>query len=358
MRRSLFAAVPVMTALILGMVPTGVMAADRPTTFELEMGSNCIGGLASDGANVDVLWKGASGVVKSDTEMTADGTGNWEACTSPSRGLAGGDVIGATVNASTHSLIVPNLTLRIDRAADLYFGRAPAGDVVTLKFDRDLWERRRGRRDKTANTDGRWSYQATHNVVGGLWASLLWTSPQADTVLIEALAPNITLNLDDSRFEGVATPNSTVTAKLFDDGTSALIGKKKVSADRMGAFGGRFRNTNGDAVPVSVGDLFEAPKLASDASFIVPEVDGVAHADVDVIGLTCHDSGSSARTFRIRIIAPDGSTEREIVGGTEANGNMAVRIIDPVNAVDVGDTVLIACMQVTGDWVQRAVEAQ
>jgi hypothetical protein len=355
MRKSLLAVVPALTALIVALVPSSALAVERPTTFALTMGSSCIGGQSSDAVSVHVLWKGAGGAVKLDTEVGADAAGDWLACTSPSRVLAIGDEIDATVDSSTHGLTVPSLTLQIDRVADRYFGRAPAGDVVTLRFDRDLWEHRRGRKDKTAKPDGTWSYQATHKVVGGLWASLLWSSPQADTVLIEALAPNITLNLDDSRFEGIAAPKSALTAKLLDPGTSALIAKKKVSVDRVGNFAGRFRDAGGDAVAVSVGDHFQAPKLASDADWIVPEIDGVAHADTDIIGLTCHDSGTSAGTFRIRVLEPDGSISREVVGDTEDNGTMALRIID---AIDDGDTVLIACMQVTGDWVQRAFDAQ
>jgi hypothetical protein len=355
------AVVPLMAvALLLALMPGVAAAATRPTTFDLYLGSNCIDGFSSDNARVTVVWRSASGALKFKDQLRAGSGGWWMACAQLPRVLKIGDTIKATVGSTTRKLTVPKLTFHPDRVNDVFRGRAPAGSTIRLTYAAGILADFVVTKKVTVRSDGTWRYSPPgFDIMGGLWASMRWTSPKKDRVTIDRVSPYLVVTLGRARFEGNAKPKITVKATLRDAVTAEVKAVGSTTTNRRGAFSGQFRNSQGKTVPLKAGLRLAALKVAADAKWIVPNITGSANAATDVVNGRCFNAGTSARFFWVNVISPRGSNRGWAHGGTTTNGSFEVDFSDgeeglfyqPAN-IRSGDTIEIRCLQNTGDWVQ------
>jgi hypothetical protein len=358
------AAVPlVAVALLMTLMPGVATAATRPTTFQLYLGSSCIDGNSSDKALVTVVWRSASGTLKLKETIRASGSsynGWWMLCAQQPRVLKVGDTIKATVGSTTRKFTVPKLTLRPDRVDDVFRGTAPAGTKIRLTYSGALFADYDVYTSVNVRADGTWRYSPPNfDIVGGLYASARWKSAKGDRVTIDVSTPFMIVTLGKARFEGAATPGVLVRAKLKDAATGDVKAIGEAKSNIYGGFSGQFRNAAGKTVPLAAGLRLVAPKVASDAKWIVPNITGSASAATDVVDGRCFDAGSSARFFSLEVTSPDGSDGGSAHGKTAANGSFKVDFSDGEEGlfywptdVQSGDTILIRCLQTTGDWVQ------
>lgn len=352
-------------ALLLTMLPGVAAAASRPTRFELYVGSSCVGGFSSDGANVELTWRRAGGkLVVHNTYRAASEGGYWEACagdgfTTPL--LRIGDRLEAKVGAAVRRFTVPGLTLRFDRVNDLFKGRAPAGTAARLAFAGGLYSDVLVSRSVSVDGDGRWRHREPgFDIVGGQYASLRWTSAKRDRVTIEGVAPFIRVSLGDSRFDGAHYAGTSFQARLIEVATGEVRAIGRATAGRHGSFTGTFRDASGQPVAVAAGLRLQALSLAGDARWIVPNVTGSASADSDVVKGRCFDAGTSATWYDVRVVAPDGDTRARSAGATSRNGSFEVDLGEESGGMfhspgDIrsGDLAIIGCLQRGGDWAQR-----
>ena len=352
-------------ALLMTLLPGVAAAASRPTTFRLYVGSSCVGGNSSDGAQVHLTWRRASGkLVHQESYRASSNGGYWEACagdgfTTPL--LKGGDRLEARVGSATRKFAVPELTLRFNRADNIFNGRAPAGTSIRLAFPAGIYADYEVSRKVAVDGNGRWRYREPgFDIMGGQYAYLRWKSAKGDLVTLDSIAPFIRITLDSPRFTGIRYPATTVQARLLDSATDAQLGTATVKADRHGAYGGRFRDSNGQLVPATAGLRLRALDIGRDANWLIPEISGSADAGSDVVSGRCFDAGTSDRWYDARVLMPDGDTRAWSAGGTDADGTFTVDFgeteyglfYDPGD-VQSGDTLLIGCLQQSGDWVQR-----
>ncbi len=353
--------------LLVTVLPSVAAAATRPTRFQLYLNSSCVGGVSSDGAMVELTWRRASGKLVHHATYTA-GTfgGYWEACagdgfTTPR--LKIGDQLEAKVGATVRRFTVPTLTLRFDRAANLFKGRAPADTSIRLAFPLGLYADYEVDRRVPVGSDGTWRYREPgFDIMGGQYAYMRWKSARNDLLTVDAIAPLIRLTLADSRFTGAQHPGVSFQARLLDGSSGEVLGTGKATATIDGVFAGRFRDSAGELVPVSAGMRVKALQLATDANWIVPNITGSANADSDVVKGRCFDAGTSDRWYEARVFAPDGDTRALSAGSTSSNGSFEVDFGDESNGMfyspgDVrsGDRLVIGCLQRSGDFAQREI---
>jgi hypothetical protein len=115
-------------------------------------------------------------------------------------------------------------------------------------------------------------------------------------------------------------------------------------------------------VAATAGNRLSAPGLAADASWIVPRVNARADAATDEVSGRCFDAGSSAGLYDIRVFTPAGDHRARSMGSTDSFGRFSVDMGDEVGGMwhspgdlQPGDTVVVGCLQQTGDWAQREI---
>ena len=172
-------------ALLASLVLAGtVAAAIRPTTFWLYMGMSCVGGRSSSHADVDIVWRRATGTLLVALTYHTGRSGYWEVCSNGAKPLKAGDVVKATVDGLRHKLLIPTLNLKLDASADRIYGRAPARATLRLGWDLNQ------EIPIEVGPDGRWSYSPLGvDITSGFHAYARWESGKGDTVTFENTAP-------------------------------------------------------------------------------------------------------------------------------------------------------------------------
>jgi hypothetical protein len=356
--------VGVLAALVLAaLLPATAAAATRPITFELNLGGSCISGRVSDRATLKVIWRSSAGVVKVKETIRAGSMGYWEACSSPSRLLKSGDQIKVTVGTTVRKFVVPKLSLNLDRVNDVFNGKAPAGTKVHLTYPAGLFADYVLSKTVTARADGTWRYKPSgFDIMGGLYASIGWTSAKKDSIAVDGVAPSLTATLGSSVVTGVSKPKATVKATLFNATTMAVRATAKGVANRSGGFSVRFLDSAGDKVAVKAGNRLRATSVAADADWIVPGAQVAADVAGDIVTGRCRDAGTSARSYWVRVSAPGDSWRGEAIGSVDAKGYFEIDFADPTMSeggifyepadIRSGDTIELRCLQATGDWVR------
>jgi hypothetical protein len=352
--------------LLVTLLPSAVSAVTRPITFDLFLGDACVSGRASDNVTVNVTWRDAARNLKAQGSAESDDSGFWMRCFGDlprywrdrDYVLESGDRIKAKVGSVARTFVVPILRVTPGRVADLFRGRAPAGDTVTLSYGAPFGDTQQ-QVDVDAGANGRWSHDPGHDLIGGQSAFLEWHSGQ-DSVYASGQAAFLTVTLGQSRFFGASRPDGLVEIELEDGLTSEVKAIGHAITDPWGGFRGHFEDQD-DRIAVAPGDHLRAPDLASDADWVVPKVNGTANAGTDVVRGRCFDAGTSAEFFQIRVMAPNGNLRGSAIGhaGSEPfevdfASNEPELGFDPAN-IRSGDTVSIGCQQTTGDWVQKVI---
>ena len=113
------------------------------------------------------------------------------------------------------SLVVPELTLVIDRVADRFKGRAPAGDYVRLVCGyvdghapcMASWRIK-------VNSQGKWGYSPAFEVQGWQQMYLSWKNGVGDHVGVEARGPFVGATIGSAVVRGATRPNAPATVLL------------------------------------------------------------------------------------------------------------------------------------------------
>ena len=62
------------------LVPGVASAASFPLSFRIVLGTSCVNGLGTEGATVQILWKGGNGTLKASTSRVVANDGTWQLC--------------------------------------------------------------------------------------------------------------------------------------------------------------------------------------------------------------------------------------------------------------------------------------
>jgi hypothetical protein len=350
---------PVMASALVGLLVAAVLPAyaaahtpTHPIAFYVSIGGECISGTATDGASVTLTLKSAQGRVKERaTVESASGTGSFEHCWSDGDVVEIGDRIRAYDGTSGHLLVVPTLSLVINRVDDYFKGRAPAGDYVRLtshygwEFPGTSWRIR-------ANSEGMWGYRPQgFEVTGQQQMSLTWKSDANDVVGISAYGPHVDVTIGSAVVRGSTRANRVATVVLRRAGSNHVAATAVTRAGPDGLFQTKFRNQSGLPVKARVGDRITSD-VSPDEDWIVPNVTLNVDAESGEATGTCTESTSIITVRVIRNGYSDGSTTfpQDDLGSFETG--MGVELVP-------GEAVTVTCFwEGDGDLVGRQVIVQ
>lgn len=352
--------------MLVALVPGALAgAAPVPIVFDyLQIGTQCVYGTAPSGATVELTWKSAGGAVKlHETQVASDSGSLYYCSTNPSTVLAIGDRLKAESGSVTHQLVIPELTIRVNRAADSLKGRGPAGATLRVEcwggplpsFEPCQWHRL-----VVASSEGKWSKLVPWDIIGGEGFAIRWKSAGGDFVYAGGIARYVTVTLGESRFSGATNAGQTANVALEDATTHEVLATANpTGAPPVGRFTARFKDVHGNRVPVAAGyELIT--DVAPGADMIVPDIEATASAATNIVSGRCFDTGRFDGTVFIHLFR-SGHERGWVLEGTDEEGNFTIDFMedgfrDPAN-VKVGDRLLVMCMQTEGDWVQRNIVA-
>ena len=356
------------STLMLTVVAPGALAgaapAPTPITFDyLQLGLECVYATAAPSVAVTLTWKDSAGSLKFRETQVSTESGSLYYCSSDaSVVIAIGDRLRATDGSTTHRLVVPRLTIDVNRVRNKLNGAGPAGATLRLecgggplpRFEPCLWHKR-----VTVNDAGRWSKVVPWDVIGGEMFFVRWKSGGGDFVYAMAITPFVTVTLGKSQFTGATGAGQAAHLTLSDPTTHEVVATGSGIGDPNGRFSARFRDEAGNPVPVSPGHELDG-YVAPDADMIVPDINATASAATNIVSGRCFDTGRSNHTVFIHLYRY-GHERGWALEDTEADGSFTIDFMadgfrDTAD-VKAGDRILVQCMQTGGDWVQRNIVA-
>jgi hypothetical protein len=345
------------------LTPASVAAASLPTTFDVTVGSRCIGDEGEPNTSFTVDWKTAGAATVAHEDVTTDENGNWNVCSSGHE-VTQGDMLSASNGSGTNDYTVPGLTLEISRAGNFLNGRAPAGSIVRTHcnfgngFEPCTWH------DQVrSGPNGYWSTHVPFDVAGGDPYDARIVDDAGNRVTVNGIAPYAVVELGSATVSG-AMPSASATRTLFlYDASMTLKGSAKLTGSAYdGSFSGKFRDSHGNPVTVATGDTVDASKVSKDATFPVPAITATATASNDRVTGACEQTASSAgyadvylyRTGKLRGLARfQGDGE----GGVFSFNFRRLSPFDNEANVKPGDRLVIHCVQQGGDEALLTIHA-
>lgn len=319
-------------------------------------GATCLNGRATPSSSLHLVWKSAGGSVKANVYTPVSSGGNWNYCSS-SRHIVVGDVFKANDGSSTRQFTMPNVTIVVDRAADLYRGRAPANSDMKLIFHAGIFADFYQQVDLTSNSMGRWQY--ADPIVGGIDAYVEWYGPNGDVVGAHDAAPTIGVRVGSSTFTGTANPGQSIRLVLRDGISNERMAVGTAVADENGDFTGTFRNDAGDPFLLGNLDRVVGLSVASDLDWVVPVIQATADVAVDTVSGTCQDSGYLSDIVTVDIRRSGNVVGYSMFNNVDGFGEFEIDFsepetlgFDPAN-IRHGDRIVVRCMLDMGDWVQK-----
>lgn len=347
------------TILLMGALP-GSAAAATSITFSGTIGWNCLDIHAPANATLSIVWRNAAGAIKEKTSFVNDGAGF---CPTDGTVLASGDKIRVTAGTSTHRLVVPQLSIKVNRARNILRGTGPAGGVVKLHdegfpwpaFECCMWHDR-----VPVNNSGNWS-RKVWDIRGGQQFSVSWKSAAGDRILAYGVAPYLRLTIDKAAFVGAFRPSATANVTVQDGTTLDLLATATpVGEPVWGRFDGRFRDADQQRYKLQPGDIVTSD-IAPDLQIVLPDLPIIADAASDTVSGQCFDTGS----VHIYIeVDRNGVRRGYAYSDTDENSQFSIYMPDPQEFADnpavikVGDEVSVTCVTLQGDWVTRNVVAE
>jgi hypothetical protein len=332
------------------MWPAGVAAANSPIRFSVSIGQkgDCIGVSTDAQTSTAVRLRSADGTTKASATLPSDEI-FW--CLPDDVSADIGDRIRASDGTFTRTFVIPELTVAVDRVADLVHGAGPAQRTLNVEWGRGDVGHNRGVR---VNTDGTWSLDPNFDIGGGDEFEVNWKTPSGDQVYTSGAAAVLVVTLGSARLVGGSgEPFANVQVNI--NGTHD--GDWSGQSDVFGEFSGRLRRPNGNLIPVQAGDHISAPSVASDLDWIVPDLQISADAATDMVTGQC--AGTTAvvtlhRAGRQRgfaLMRPGSSDEFEFDFSDPMASDYADGIgADEANVKD-GDSLRMECILETGDSV-------
>lgn len=351
---------------MLGMAAPGVVAAaTAPTTFDGTMGDACVGHSgATAGETFKLVWRDTDGALVARRNVTVDSDGAWSVCATDHL-LSAGDKLKATNDGGTHDLVVPRLTIAVNRVHNYLSGRGPANEAVRLACDfSNGFEPCQWHDGVRVGPKGYWSLKLPFDnpPTGGDVYDASWASGDGDHITAYGQAPFVTAELGSAKVSGALDAGKTAKIRLFDSsmalkGTAVATGA--FEANNSGSFTAVFRDSHGNPVDVQPGDTIDAKKLSTDSEFVVPTIVATATASNDRVKGQCENTPASQGYANVELYR-DG-TQRGFAGFEGEDGAFSfnfrkVRFGSPAN-VKPGDRVVIDCIQAGGDGVLLAIHA-
>lgn len=342
------------SAVLLGALVAGPTAAGSAMSFRVYMGDGCLAIYSDGSVDLHLVWRDMQTNVKVNTTFPAEDYGLTYYC-SPTEIVEAGDQIKVNDGTSDHVLVVPDLTININRVIDALKGHGPAGGVVRLRcsggpfpmFEPCVWKDR-----VRVNGEGRWSRGLPFEVLGGAVYHALWVSPARDKVWATGTAPFLNMTLGKSRFTGAFRNNGVVGVIIRDSATLEIkaTGGGNVSP-LSGDFVWQLEDTHGDPYLLLPGDLVSS-NIASDAEWIVPDIDLSVTLATDVVSGHCTGPDPTL----VEVFVKKNSLHGPAIWGLEPDGAFTFDFNEESwgNAnITSGDKVLVKCMRAQGDWVQK-----
>lgn len=323
----------------------------------LMLGDHCIHGTAAASANVGLTWRSAGGTIKEKTSvLSSTGGGHWRYCAAVTT-LVVGDSLKANDGASQRTFTIPLVTVKVDRVANEFRGRAPANSNLTLwshvgRFS-DFYERN----EITSNAQGRWQYDDGYDIPGGADAYLDWVNDIGDSVTAFGVGPRVDVTVGSSDFTAYINPGQRIRIQLRDNATDAIKAIGTAVARDSSFVGGVFRDSAGHRVPVSVGDRVVALKVADDLNWNVPFIEATADVAEDTVDGYCHDADNPSNSV-IVMVRRTGHVRGFAHEPVDSTGHFEVDFRDPGgfgNEANIkhGDKLLVQCLLPTGDTVAQ-----
>jgi hypothetical protein len=280
------AALLVAAALLIPAASPAVAGGAVPYTFDFGIGGCYVSGLAPINDSFTVTVRDPIGRFKASEAATADGSGNWSLDNCLGRDIESGDKITASDGTHTRTFTVPVLSVAANRVSDVVSGYAPASSTVHMT----LYCSASGCPSSIAvnastTSAGKFSHDftAAHDVKGGDYVYVYWTSAHADSVYVYGYFPNFSVTVGRSEFQGNATPNQVATLTL-KHGSTVKGTAKAVGNAHGGYFSADFRKANGSPALVEIGDTI-VPSFAG--AVTLPTVSVAGHASTDLVTGTC-----------------------------------------------------------------------
>lgn len=357
-------------ALVLSMVAlvlsAGAVAAASAMTFYLTVGGSCVTVYGSEPNSTVVLtWKDAQGNLKpSEVQATTDWGYSYH-CLSGGAVTTAGDRIKASDGVTVHKLVVPDLSIRINRTTETLRGTGPANAVIRLQcgsfgspfpsFEGCMWHNR------TRATDGgTWSWRflsSDWNILGSASFYAEWLSPGGDDVWADGYAPYLVVRLANSTFAGAYRPNQTAHVVVAGATLDVKATGTATGSALDGTMRGHLLKASGKRYALQAGDQLSSD-IAADAKWVVPAIDATADAATDTVSGKCWDSGVSARAVLVEVYRL-GHSRGWGISSTESDGSFALWLangddfyVHPVD-IHVGDRIVVSCFQNTGDVVEK-----
>ena len=342
--------------LLVGLMAAPALAATRPLTMELLMDDFCADGFAKPNTVVKVTFKDITGALKGREAMITASDGFWSACVDFfADGFTTGDSI-KIVDYDTNQQLnytIPRITMGVNRETDVVSGKAPAGTHLTIEavdfntplFGQDPYDIIK---HLTVGNSGAYSHDFGNDgadLMTGAGLQLSTTGAGGAVTLYRNLTvPGLYVLLNQADFGGFMRPYFPIGITLKVGGTNVATGSGV--GDAGGQFSGKFIDADGEPYRLTGGESLKAPAL--DISWTVPQVNGSADRQTDVVSGTCFPNSPWA------VIAGFFGFSN---GFTDSSGDFSVDMSDQENLVK-GDQVAIGCFTSAGDIVEQDLVVQ
>jgi hypothetical protein len=327
-------------------------------TFQVEIGSCMVRGEA-DLATIDafrLVVRDADGHLKGrvDIDVLPGDGGSWGPVCIAGGPIKTGDQLVARHNGQlVRLLVVPRLTINVDRVTDLISGEGPASDEVQVAVQPcfpgvNVCLAGQGIPVQTA-PDGAYAYDATIDADIDGWggAVVRWVSSFSDGVFRFRKAPYLMVEAGKAGVSGLGIPGDPVHVRLRRNGDPKGAGVASPTTAN-GTWQMTLRS-HGQPVRVKVGDRVSSD-LASDSNLLVRRISIQADLAADTASGRCYPDGP----YGVRFLRPNGTELVEAAGWGfgDALGDFSQ---DALSFLQSGWSMRLFCANAAGDTVRRTV---
>lgn len=355
--RKRFAVAFIGAVLLVGLLG-GVAAAATPImTFDVLIGDHCVSGMGKPDTALRVVVRDVDGIVQGRgiTQVYSDGF--WEFCE-----IYGAVRPGYTITATLYTpqgtiakrtVTVPQISIRLDRDADLAFGRGPAGESVTIyasDYRFDHWgESYATSMPVIVDGTGAWSYDLGAdgiNVRGGADARIEWTNASGTVhVYRYGAAPFLSVVLGMPEFWGATRMLGHASVTLTNGPTVVATGHA-VGDILSGSFFGLLSDSEGELFNLQPGSHLWATGIGNGFDWTVPDAVTSVSKSSDRVNGRCFPNSR----FRVSVSDKDYWTSATKFGTVAANGLFSRDFTSLMN-IARGYRVVVECWTEPGDSV-------
>jgi len=230
----------------------------------------------------------------------------------------------------------------IDRVNDVVSGTARPG--TTVHIDQPYVA--------TVPVDdaGNWVFEPGTPFTGNPVFYAHWESNNGDRIDMIQFAPQLILMLDKPKFQvfGNPTTQATITLKR-ETSHGQRVAAIELDFGTVGEIRDEFIDQDGRHMKVQPGDHVSAPGVASDADWIVPNVEAHGRPASNIVDGGCFDAGTSSGLFSLFVLDSANSHSKSSVWGeVNPDGTFSIDFDDPASSPNV-DTFTHPADLVNGD---------